>query len=164
MSWAVSKQDLTFAAGDIVGIDPEPHNAKSLGVCLSDGLSTSTTTQVFSAEQRISGTVRAVEATIKRDYILRAVVQVRLISIISPLLNEAERVERFVADVAAKDLELGAYGALADASAGISIHGRCEFWSLLPRVTIGFPVSHSGYAIGMLRGWIRAAAVTAAPR
>jgi hypothetical protein len=53
---------------------------------------------------------------------------------------------------------------LADASAGISIHGRCEFWSLLPRVTIVFPVFHSGYGIGMLRGWIRAAAVTAAPR
>jgi succinoglycan biosynthesis protein ExoA len=61
-------------------------------------------------------------------------------------------------------LELGACGALADASAGISIHGRCEFWSLLPRVTIVFPVFHSGYGIGMLRGWIRAAAVTAAPR
>jgi Glycosyl transferase family 2 len=69
--------------------------------------STSTTTQAFLGGAADLGTVRAVEATTKRDYILRAVVQVRLISIISPLLNEAEQVERFAADVAAQDYEGG---------------------------------------------------------
>jgi succinoglycan biosynthesis protein ExoA len=57
-------------------------------------------------------------------------------------------------------LELGAYAALAFASAGISIQGRRESWSLLPRVVTVFPAFHTGYGIGMLRGWARAAALT----
>ena len=57
-------------------------------------------------------------------------------------------------------LELGAYAALAFASAGISIRGRRESWSLLPRVVTVFPAFHTGYGIGMLRGWARAAALT----
>jgi succinoglycan biosynthesis protein ExoA len=60
--------------------------------------------------------------------------------------------------------ELGAYAALAVASAGISIVGRRESWSLLPRVVIVFPAFHTGYGIGMLRGWARAAALTATLR
>lgn len=56
-------------------------------------------------------------------------------------------------------VELGAYFALAFASAGMSIRGRRESWSLLPRVVSVFPAFHSGYGIGMLRGWGRAAAV-----
>jgi glycosyltransferase involved in cell wall biosynthesis len=57
-------------------------------------------------------------------------------------------------------VELGAYAALAFASAGISIRGRRESWSLLPRVVTAFPAFHTGYGIGMLRGWARAAALT----
>ena len=57
-------------------------------------------------------------------------------------------------------IELCAYAALAFASAGISIRGRRESWSLLPRVASVFPAFHAGYGIGMLRGWTRAAAVT----
>jgi succinoglycan biosynthesis protein ExoA len=61
-------------------------------------------------------------------------------------------------------VELGAYAALAFASAGISIRGRRESWSLLPRVVSVFPAFHSGYGIGMLRGWARAAALTSTLR
>jgi len=61
-------------------------------------------------------------------------------------------------------VELGAYAALALASAGISIRGRRESWSLLPRVVSVFPAFHSGYGIGMLRGWARAAAMSSTPR
>jgi glycosyltransferase involved in cell wall biosynthesis len=55
-------------------------------------------------------------------------------------------------------VELGAYAALAFASAGISIRERRESWSLLPSVVAVFPAFHSGYGIGMLRGWARAVA------
>jgi len=61
-------------------------------------------------------------------------------------------------------VELGAYAALAFASAGISIRRRRESWSLLPRVVSVFPAFHAGYGIGMLRGWARAAAVTSTLR
>jgi succinoglycan biosynthesis protein ExoA len=61
-------------------------------------------------------------------------------------------------------VELGAYLGLAFASAGISIRGRRESWSLLPRVVSVFPAFHSGYGIGMLRGWARAAAATSTLR
>src|SRR5262249_740484 len=61
-------------------------------------------------------------------------------------------------------VELGAYAALALASAGISIRGRRESWSLLPRVVSVFPAFHSGYGSGMLRGWARAAAMSSTPR
>jgi succinoglycan biosynthesis protein ExoA len=61
-------------------------------------------------------------------------------------------------------VEVGAYAALAFASAGISIRGRRESWSLLPRVVSVFPAFHSGYGIGMLKGWARAAAVTSTLR
>ena len=61
-------------------------------------------------------------------------------------------------------LELGAYAALAFASAGISIRKKGEAWSLLPRVVSVFPAFHSGYGIGMLRGWARAAAPASTQR
>jgi hypothetical protein len=61
-------------------------------------------------------------------------------------------------------IELGAYAAMAFASAGISIRGRRESWSLLPRVVTVFPAFHAGYGIGMLRGWGRAAALTSTLR
>lgn len=61
-------------------------------------------------------------------------------------------------------IELGAYAAMAFASAGISIRGRRESWSLLPRVVTVFPAFHAGYGIGMLRGWARAAALTSTLR
>ena len=61
-------------------------------------------------------------------------------------------------------VELGAYVAIAIASAGTSIHRRGESWSLLPRVITVFPAFHSGYGIGMLRGFARAAALTATLR
>ena len=61
-------------------------------------------------------------------------------------------------------VELGAYGSMAVASAGTSICGRRESWSLLPRVITVFPAFHLGYGIGMLRGWARAAALTATLR
>jgi GT2 family glycosyltransferase len=61
-------------------------------------------------------------------------------------------------------VELGAYGAIAVTSTGISIHRRRESWSLLPRVITVFPAFHLGYGIGMLRGFARAAALTATLR
>jgi hypothetical protein len=66
-------------------------------------------------------------------------------------------------------IELGACGAMAVASAGISIRGRSESWSVLPRVITVFLAFNWGYGIGMprggmLRGWARAAALTATLR
>jgi glycosyltransferase involved in cell wall biosynthesis len=105
---------------------------------------------------------------------------VRLISIIASMLNEAEHVERLVSDVAAQDFEgdaelIVADGGSADGSverlkgaaerrrlsfaAAASIRARRESGSLMPRVTV-FPAFHLGYGIGMLRGWANAAGRT----
>jgi succinoglycan biosynthesis protein ExoA len=54
--------------------------------------------------------------------------------------------------------QVGAYAVMAVLFAGVSIRGRRESWTLLPRVAAVFPVFHVGYGLGMLRGWARAAA------
>jgi succinoglycan biosynthesis protein ExoA len=52
--------------------------------------------------------------------------------------------------------ELLLYGACALGFAAATIHRRGEDWRLLPATTATFLGFHSGYGIGMLRGWLDA--------
>jgi glycosyltransferase involved in cell wall biosynthesis len=53
-------------------------------------------------------------------------------------------------------VEIGLYGVSAVLFAAVSLRGRRERFTLLPRVAATFAAFHFGYGTGMLRGWARA--------
>src|SRR3954447_567529 len=54
--------------------------------------------------------------------------------------------------------EAGGYGAAAVTFAAAGLRRRREPWSLLPKVVAAFPAFHVAYGLGMLHGWLKAAA------
>jgi glycosyltransferase involved in cell wall biosynthesis len=71
------------------------------------------------------------------------------IALLAPLALRLPVARRLLA------VEVGAYAALAMAFGTMSVRRRQESWQLVPAVIAIFPTFHTGYGLGMLRGWLR---------